>query len=343
VQDDIMDKMNSTELMANIGSIITSSLKFNEILEGIMMEIHLYFKPRNWSLLRYERTTNSLFFVIAEGIRYSDVEDIRLRKGEGIAGTVVKTGQSIFVSDTSRDDRFSDRVDRVTGFTTNSIIAVPIMTKGTIFGVIEIVNRENEKPFTEEDHVILKTIADFSAIAFENNLIYNEAINQSEIDSLTGLYNQAKLEKVIEDYSNPELQHRREKDHYNHIITIYIDLDLFKEINDRFGHAEGDEVLRRVSMRLRSLFRSDDLVFRLGGDEFLVIINIDAENDIDSVTQRIENILSSIKITSVKKGYTIGLSYGIVNGPQGTITDQIKMADHAMYENKNTKREQSDS
>ncbi len=330
--------MKSTELMANIGSIITSSLEFNEILEGIMMEVRLYFKPKNWSLLRFDQTSNTLVFAIAEGIHYSDVKDIRLKAGEGIAGSVVGSGKSIFVPDTSQDDRFSDRIDMITGFTTHSVIAVPIMTKGTMYGVIEIINREDDIPFSEDDHIILKTVADFSAIAFENNHVYSKAINRGEVDQLTGLYNQARLKKTIEMYADPDSPHRREVDQSGHIITVYLDLDMFKEVNDRYGHAEGDEVLRRVSMRLQSLFRSDDLIFRIGGDEFLVIFNTSNESDIETIIKRIDVILSSLKITSMEKGYSVGLSFGIVHGPPDTLADQIHEADLAMYENKKSKQ-----
>ena len=106
--------------------------------------------------MRYDHTSNKLFFVIIEGVNYNKVENINLRLGEGIAGTVVKTGESIFAPDASKDQRFSDKVDKITGFKTESIIAVPIKIKDWVFGVIEIVNRENKEPFTEDEHIILK-------------------------------------------------------------------------------------------------------------------------------------------------------------------------------------------
>ncbi len=334
-----MDSENKNRLFANIGKLITSSLELNKILEGIMEEVSLYFNPQNWSLLRYDHTSDLLFFVIFEGLSYNKVESISLKPGEGIAGSVVTTGQSIFVPDTSNDPRFSDKVDKITGFTTESVIAVPIKMKEWVFGVIEIINRENHGQFTEDEHLILQTIADFSAIAFANNLLYEKAISKSEVDNLTGLYNKAKLDEFIKEHAGRDNPHRRGADTHSDIIAVYIDLNDFKEVNDTYGHAEGDEVLRRVSMRLESLFRSDDLAFRIGGDEFLILIQIDENMESSAIISRIEEVLSNLKVTSIKKGYTVTLSFGIKTGRITDIGTLIHDADLNMYEKKKKKKD----
>jgi diguanylate cyclase (GGDEF)-like protein len=334
-----MDSENKNRLFANIGKLITSSLELNNILEGIMEEVKLYFNPQHWSLIRYDHTSDTLLFVIFNGQSNSKVENISLKPGEGIAGTVVTTGKSIFVPDTSIDPRFSDKVDKIIGFQTKSIIAVPIKVKEWVFGVIEIINRENQKQFTEDEHLILKTIADFSGIAFANNLLYEKAISESEIDNLTGLYNKGKLDEFIKEHADRETPHRRDADIHSDIIAVYIDLNDFKEVNDTYGHAEGDEVLRKVSMRLGSLFRSDDLLFRIGGDEFLVLIKIEEGMESGAIIKRIDDVLSNLKVTSIKKGYTVTLSFGIKTGKIGEIDRIIHDADLDMYKKKRKGKE----
>jgi diguanylate cyclase (GGDEF)-like protein len=284
--------------------------------------------------MRYDYTSNMLVFMIMEGLVKSDIEGISLHPGEGIAGSVIKTGESIFVPDTSLDPRFCDKVDKITGFKTKSIIAVPIKFKNLVIGVIEIINRENQDFFTEDEHLILKTIADFSAIAFFNNIIYEKALTKSEMDTLTGLYNKAKLDEYIKEHASKETPHRRDADTHSDIIAVYIDLNDFKEVNDNYGHAEGDEVLRRVAMRLESLFRSDDMIFRIGGDEFLILIQIDEDMESATIIRRIEDVLSNLRITSIKKGYSVTLSFGIKTGRIGEIDRVIHDADLDMYEKK---------
>jgi len=332
--------MNSTkyfktkELFANLGKLITSSLELHDILDGVMKEVKTFFEPMNWSLMRYDEADSSLFFSIVEGIKYKDVEKIRIKKGEGIAGTVIETGASIFVTDTEKDSRFSDKVDKVTGFKTRSIIAVPIEFRGKLYGVIEIINHNNGDIFIEDEYLILKTVADFTAIAFANHYIHEDAIMRSERDHLTGFYNNTKLGQVISDFTGKKYLHRRKEDNRSGLVVIYLDLDKFKEINDSFGHREGDIAIRRIASQLQKIFRKEDLIFRVGGDEFLVVIDSSTEDDIEGIINRLKENLSGFLYESKDKSYKIQLSYGITAGPAETIKTLIHDADINMYENK---------
>lgn len=325
-------------LFANIGKLITSSLDTKEILEGIMAEVEGYFKPEHWSLLKYDTASHDIYFAIFQGSDFEQVKDIRLKVGEGIAGEVVKTGKSIFVPDTSLEPRFSGKVDEAIGFTTKTIIAVPIKFRGVVFGVIEIINRDENELFTEEDHIILQSIADFSAIAFFNNSLYKKAIERSEIDILTGVYSRGKLENLLQDKARGKGLYRRGDDIRTSIIIIYIDLDYFKDVNDTYGHSEGDEVLKKVAQRLQSIFRSDDMIFRVGGDEFMVLLELEEEQFKDAVLGRIEETLQRIEITSIKKDYRVKLSFGTVFGCYFNLEELINDADKKMYEYKNSRR-----
>lgn len=331
---DLVGVNRKNRLFANIGKLITSSLDSKTILEKIMMEVKLYFNPQHWSLIKYDHSSNLLYFAIVEGLDFDQIKDIKLKPNEGIAGTVVSTGESIFVPDTSVDERFTNKVDLVTGFKTETIIAVPIKIRDQVYGVIEIINHENHGQFSAEDHLILQSIADFSGIAFYNNSIYEQAVIKSEIDSLTGLYNRGKLESIIENNSIKYNQGRRDSDIYTEVIIVYIDLDKFKEINDNYGHAEGDEVLKKVALSLGSVFRSDDLIFRIGGDEFIVLLKLEEGMDANPIIKRIQDVLIKIDISSLKKNYSVKFSFGIKSGLITEIKNLIHEADLLMYENK---------
>ncbi|MGL1893802.1 MAG: sensor domain-containing diguanylate cyclase [Spirochaetaceae bacterium] len=329
-----MDTTKQNRLFANIGKLITSSLDSTSILERIMSEVQLYFNPLHWSLFKFDRTSNLLYFAIFEGADVEQVKHVKLKPGEGIAGTVVSSGKSIFVKDAAKDSRFSNKVDLLTGFQTESIIAVPIKINNEVYGVIEIINHENHDLFSDEDHFILQSIADFAAIAFKNNSRYVEAIKRSEIDALTGLFNKSKLTDLIEHHTKKEYPTRRDHDNDAEIIIVFIDLDEFKSINDTYGHSEGDEVLMNLAMRLRSVFRSDDLIFRVGGDEFLVYIEIEDANEADLIINRISNLLSTLTISSLTKEYSVSLSFGIKSGQVRNIDKIIDDADLKMYDSK---------
>jgi diguanylate cyclase (GGDEF)-like protein len=325
-------------LYANIGKLITSSLEINEILEGIMKEIKIFFNPDNWSLMRLDHNTGKLYFNISEGIDSEAVKHIRINPGEGVAGKVAQTGKSIYVADTSLDSQFSDKIDKITGFKTKSIIAVPITFCDKVYGVIEIINRDSNTRFTEDEHLILTTIADFSAIAFANSYLYEQTLNRAITDPLTGLLNHTKLNNLIEDWKGSEDHLRRHEDTNSRIIVIFIDLDNFKDINDNYGHMEGDRVLKAVSRGLEKKIRDGDYLFRIGGDEFLSIIKTSTLDSIENILERIEDELNSVTIKSVKNNYNVSFSYGISMGPLHEIDELIKKADLNMYDRKNKRK-----
>lgn len=333
-----MEKNNSEykkyKLFANIGKLITSSLDSKTILEKIMLEVKLYFNPQHWSLIRFDHTSNYLYFAMIEGTDYEKIKHIKLKPNEGIVGEVVSSGKSIFVPDTSKDTRFNNKVDKQTGFKTETIIAVPIKINDIVYGVIEVINHENHSRFIEDDHLILQSIADFAAIAFYNNSLYEEALLKSEMDGLTGLYNRNKLNKIILKYTEQVQDQRRNKDKSFEIIAIFIDLNKFKDVNDNFGHQEGDEILKKVALSLRSIFRREDQIFRIGGDEFLVLITVEDSMDAKVIINRIDNVLKTLKISSLDYDYAVGVSFGIKTGLCTNIKSIINEADQIMYNSK---------
>jgi len=319
------------ELYANIGKLITSSLDLSEILEGIMQEVKNFFQPQNWSLLRVDQNTNELFFLIFQGkIDKSKVQDIRLKVGEGIAGSVVATGNPIYVANTDNDPRFSRRVDDSTGFKTQSIIAVPMRFRDTIYGVIEIVNGPGGSFFTEDEHLVLQTLADFSAIAFANAAMYETMIDALHHDPLTHGYNRSKLDDVIEEHESDAK--RRDFEH-PFVTVIVIDLNNFKEINDNFGHLAGDKVLKQTAHALRKCVRKEDMVFRIGGDEFLLLLTSPDPEKVRYAQERVENELNTIAAEGAHDT-ALAFSYGVASGDIARIRSLIEEADQNMYKAK---------
>ena len=145
-------------------------------------------------------------------------------------------------------------------------------------------------------------------------------------DGLTGLYNERYFDALLKEN---ELNRTP-------FVLFYLDLDRFKPVNDRYGHDVGDQLLRAVADRLRSCVRSSDLAFRIGGDEFALIVN--GEVDADGCAQRIETIKSVIRQPYVLDGRTIciGTSCGSACYPadRADVRDIRILADHRMYEDK---------
>ena len=121
---------------------------------------------------------------------------------------------------------------------------------------------------------------------------------------------------------------------------LYLDLDSFKEINDTFGHEEGDEALKDIARVLRGSYRESDVIGRLGGDEFVVFpIGSDDETIRIVVARLLENI--DIHNKKSNKSYKLSVSVGVANYDPidpCSLGELITKADHLMYENKKKKQ-----
>lgn len=153
---------------------------------------------------------------------------------------------------------------------------------------------------------------------YENYMI---VFNESERDKLTGLFNRRtfdnKLLKLLKSQKHRKLQQeihsqfkdRRHKDHNDTAWLIMIDIDHFKRVNDSYGHIFGDEVILTISQKMKSCFRSSDLLFRMGGEEFVILLepvpkNV-AERLIDHLRKTIaKHQFSQIGTVTVSTGYT---------------------------------------
>jgi diguanylate cyclase (GGDEF)-like protein len=150
-------------------------------------------------------------------------------------------------------------------------------------------------------------------------------------DSLTGLANRARLISELED-AIARVSHG-----FSGVTVMYIDLDGFKQVNDRYGHAGGDELLQEVARRLKDCLRSNDVVARLGGDEFVVLMTGWIERSyIQAIATRILlSIGRPISLSTGQDAY-IGCSIGIADSwePGVTARDLLKASDAALYEAK---------
>lgn len=321
-------------MYANIGKLITSALDVNGIMEGIMREIRIFFKPQDWSLMRLDPAANELFFVVAHGIDNEKVRNVRLRLGEGIAGTVAETKKALFIPDAEHDPRFSAKVDALTGYTTKSILAVPLLFQDVVYGVIELVNREEPEYYTEDECLVLQTIADFAAIAFAHSRLYEQSLALLHSDPLTGVGNLAWLTDSVGILVDEEL-HRRETDDLDGTVAVMmIDIDNLHFINEKYGHKEGDWLLREFALSLKKSLRAEDMIFRTAGDTFTVLLkNQDSKGAVHSEA-RIREDTAKIPI-DLNRSYAITFTAGLAAGRINDLRSLIDQAEAALYEKKN--------
>ena len=206
-----------------------------------------------------------------------------------------------------------------------SLVSAPIGD----FGVFQVASIEPDA-FTENDTRLLELLLGHTAAAIKRIRLQNELKEQAIHDSLTGLHNRYYLNQVLD-------QEVKRSKRYNHCMAfLMIDVNRFKEINDRYGHQVGDEILKEVASSLRQAVRETDIVIRYGGDEFLLILpETDGESNI--VKQR---IAKNTALRNKKNGrldfpvtLSIGSAYWDPKDPK-SVEEILNEADRRMYEDK---------
>ncbi|HUX42577.1 MAG TPA: sensor domain-containing diguanylate cyclase [Rectinemataceae bacterium] len=275
------DDLVKLDFFTSIAASIARAKNLRATLQAVMDNIGLIFSPRNWSLFLRDPRKGDLVFTIAIGAKASSLRGKRVPAGTGVVGWIAERREDLIIEDVSTDPRFDAAIDEQSGFRTRSIIGVPLVTGGRVFGVIELLNELDDRVFTRLDLRVLRTIADFAAIAIERSY-YHEALRRlSMVDALTGIPNRRSFEHLLE----------REKERVKRSGRVFslllIDIDGFKAINDSHGHEMGDEVLKRLARILAACTRHMDTAARLGGDEFVVLLPDTGREAAEEVRDRI--------------------------------------------------------
>lgn len=211
-------------------------------------------------------------------------------------------------------------------------VAVPIATDRHLLGglVVSVCSEPGRlRPCPELEDRLLGVVAQ-ARTALENGRLLDQITHQASHDSLTGLVNRGHFSEALERVAGG-----------SGVATVFfLDLDCFKEINDRFGHAAGDDLLRQVADRLVSSVRDGDLVARLGGDEFAVLVHgVGAGSAASAVARRLR---AAFKAPFVVAGQEIAAKASIgraVLGQDGAEAQALlQRADRAMYRDKRARK-----
>ena len=186
--------------------------------------------------------------------------------------------------------------------------------------------------FTESERATLEHWLSFLIVPLSNALEHRHALRMTKTDSLTGLGNRAALDAALEREVGLTRRHRLA------LSMLVVDVDHFKKVNDRYGHSEGDRVLKAVAHRIQMLCRESDLVFRYGGEEFVVLLNKTERAGARVIAERIRQGVEALGVAGSgdKTRCPITVSVGISSWNQQTASpsELFDRADHALYKAK---------
>ncbi len=171
---------NFLRLLVNFGGVVSKETNLNKLLELIAEQVKTILSCDRCSVFILDRQTNELWSKVALGMQHTE---IRVPFGKGIVGHVASTGQILNIRDAYQDQRFTHDIDRLTGYRTNNILAVPLKNvSGHIIGVFEAMNK-NGKPFNVDDEGILQLISSMAASGIENAQLY-ESLSKSQLETI---------------------------------------------------------------------------------------------------------------------------------------------------------------
>src|SRR4051795_6668161 len=202
--------------------------------------------------------------VLARDEYVDEIMRMPVRFDEGITGWAARHREPVLVNRAHLDPRV--RFVPGTPIDPESLISIPLIARSAIKGVLNIYRVGENVEFSDAEFELAKRFADAAALALDNAQIRARLEHQARTDSLTGLLNHRSFhEHLLQALQVASRTHRP-------VAVLMLDIDDFKLINDVHGHGVGDEVLRVLAEALRSCVRPNDVVCRLGGEEFGVIM-----------------------------------------------------------------------
>ncbi len=326
--EDGKKRINALEALNLIGQKISSISDFESLVEVVYGETSKIMKTENFYLALYNKEQNDLQFIIyvEEGKR------VQRRKRElkkGLTEYVIKTKKPLLLSQKVVENSKKIGI-KALGRPAQCWLGVPILYGKKALGVIAVQDYEKPSIYDESDMKILITIANQTAVAIENSRLYEETLKMAVTDPMTGLFNIRHL------YSILKLEIERARRYDLAFSILIIDIDNFKEYNDRYGHLLGDELLRAYGQFLVSNSRKIDTVARYGGDEFVTVLPETEKVNALHVMQRIREKLGKHVFNIKKKKISLMVTIGEASFPEDATTSEelIRKADRNLLNRK---------
>lgn len=251
------DQLRGT--LDRLGLTLSSSLDLNRTLAVVVETTLDTLGADRALLLLLTPERDALFCKVARGVTPPPAIDL----GDGVVGHVARDAVPVLLPG---DDERGVPAHAKSEPSSASQIAVPLLGRGRVLGVMTLLRDDPDNPFTRTDLDTIRSFAAQASVAIENVLLHREARRLSVTDSLTGLWNfryfQLQAERELESATRFDRQ----------LALVIIDIDHFKVVNDEYGHQVGDTVLAEIAARIRSATRVPDVVARYGGEEFVVLL-----------------------------------------------------------------------
>ncbi|MEO5986171.1 MAG: GAF domain-containing protein [Candidatus Limnocylindria bacterium] len=306
---------------------LLGSLDQADILETIADSLRDVVAYDNLSIYRTDATRRDMVPVLTRERHEEEVRRYRIPFGHGLMGWAVEHAEPILANDALSDAR----AIQIPGTPDDpeAVVVVPLIVDGEVLGALNVSRIGGaEVHFTASDFELIQLFAAQASIALRNADRHLAVSQRAETDALTGLGNhgafQQDLTRQIESAAViADARHRR-------VAVLMMDLDAFKGYNDRHGHPAGDALLYEVATTIYGAARSDDRVYRYGGDEFALILPGTSISEAEWVGERIRAAVAGLTAVGPSP---VTITIGVAGTPDDA-TDRaglIEAADVALF------------
>lgn len=267
IRAELYGKLDKYTAISKMTNALTPIRNYESLLQTILDKSTELLNAEKGSLMLIDYETDLLLLRAKKGMNNGKTENLKMQRGEGIAGKVVELGEPFLVQDVENDPRIGQK--NKMKYKTRSFVSIPIKVEDCVIGVLNLSDKATGKVFDEEDLKLLQLFASQAAMVLERNVLYKQTEELKKLsitDPLTGLLNRRYLNDRLEEEVS------RSKRYGRTLSILMVDVDKFKIYNDRFGHFMGDKVLKAIADSMLNSVRAIDILSRYGGDEFVIIL-----------------------------------------------------------------------
>ncbi|QTA38367.1 GGDEF domain-containing protein [Thermosipho ferrireducens] len=311
----------SIRLLRMVFKLLNENYPEEEILKKIFEKISSVYKASGWSFLLTPENKEWSFYVWCKKYDKFELEKLARELNEKKPDNLKKILDTKKIYALQNVHKFSRWVDsEKLSAKISTWIGIPIVFKNSVMGILNIdwSHRKRLNSF----HL---SLAEVLATELSNIVTHVLHIKQLILDANLDILTETLNRRALENFKNIAGQS----------AVLFIDLNDFKKINDKYGHELGDKTLKIIAERLKRVIKKEDLIFRYGGDEFVVILkDIDDEEIIKSIVTRIKKIIE-IPITIDMSSFRVSAAIGyVLNSKTTSIKELIDLADKKMYMDK---------
>lgn len=322
--------------MVDVSFQLNADLSEERIIRTYLLNMFGLISMKSMAILVSDSPYSNLFKTIySQGFSEQETKQLQIRKTDPFIDVLVR--RAPVTSETRLEKNAgSDYMLKVRSFGGRMI--TPIVHRAARLGLVIVGGKHNGKPYSDIEREMFVLLTNSLAVALANARIYREMERISLTDPLTGLFNR----RYFENNLKSEVARARR---FNHPLSlVMLDVDHFKNYNDKLGHSTGDMLLRDLASVMTKTVRSSDIIARYGGEEFCVVLPEISKDGAITFSERLRDIIFTYPFSKreIQPTGRVTVSLGVATYPSDTqqIQELVEKADDALYQAKNSGRNQ---